>query len=147
MPLRLEVSSRNCWIWKWSNTKQMLDQFQPEGFDVFAGSETFLLQVLRAGGAGCISATANVNPAPIAKLGASWQQDDADAQQAALDAVRDIFQGYVMIPALKAAIAHYGAMPQWNTLRPPLVELNETERGALISKLDTAGFSMPGLAE
>src|SRR3546814_9038582 len=30
------------------------------GFGVFAGSEQFLLPVLRAGGAGCISATANV---------------------------------------------------------------------------------------
>ena len=40
----------------------MLEQFQPHGFDVFAGSETFLLATLRGGGAGCITATGNVNP-------------------------------------------------------------------------------------
>lgn len=130
----------------WSNTKQMLDLFQPEGFDVFAGSETFLLQVLRAGGAGCISATANVNPGPIAALGKTWQQADADEQQAKLDGVRNIFQDYVMIPALKSAVAHYGSMPEWITLRPPLVELNESQRADLIGKLDAAGFTMPGLA-
>ena len=130
----------------WSNTKQMLDLFQPEGFDVFAGSETFLLQVLRAGGAGCISATANVNPGPIAALGNTWQQADADEQQSKLDDVRNIFQDYVMIPALKAAVAHYGSMPEWITLRPPLVELNESQRADLIGKLDAAGFTMPGLA-
>ena len=31
----------------WDNTKAMLDDFQPQGFDVFPGSETFLLAALR----------------------------------------------------------------------------------------------------
>jgi 4-hydroxy-tetrahydrodipicolinate synthase len=130
----------------WNNTKQMLEQFQPQGFDVFAGSETFLLQVLRGGGAGCISATANVNPGPIAALAKTWQQTDADDQQLALDAVRAIFQDYVMIPALKAAVAHYSSTPDWVTLRPPLVELNESQRTDLVGKLGATGFTMPGLA-
>jgi 4-hydroxy-tetrahydrodipicolinate synthase len=130
----------------WSNTQAMLEQFQPHGFDVFAGSESFLLATLRGGGAGCISATANVNPGPIAKLAATWQQADADAQQAGLDAVRNVFQTYVMIPALKAAIAHYGDDPAWVTVRPPLVELDAAERRALVEALDGVGFTMPGLA-
>lgn len=130
----------------WDNTKAMLDRFQPRGFDVFAGSETFLLATLRAGGAGCISATANVNPGPIARLAASWEQDDADDQQARLDEIRGIFQDYVMIPALKAAIAHYGKDEPWSVLRPPLVELNGSERDKLVARLDGAGFNMPGLA-
>jgi 4-hydroxy-tetrahydrodipicolinate synthase len=129
----------------WGNTNAMLEQFQPQGFDVFAGSETFLLATLRGGGGGCISATANVNPGPIAHLASTWEQPDADAQQAALDAVRSIFQGYVMIPALKAAIGHYTNDAQWNRVRPPLVELDERQRADLISTLDGAGFSMPGL--
>ena len=130
----------------WPNTQAMLDQFQPHGFDVFAGSESFLLATLRGGGAGCISATANVNPGPIARLAATWQQSDADAQQAALDAVRNVFQTYVMIPALKTAIAHYGDDPSWITVRPPLVELDEAQRPALTAALDAVGFTMPGLA-
>ena len=130
----------------WDNTKAMLDDFQPQGFDVFPGSETFLLAALRGGGAGCISATANVNPAAIAKLYNEWQNDDADAQQTGLDNIRDIFQGYVMIPALKAAVAHYGGDDDWARLRPPLVELTADERADLIKNLDAAGFSMPGLA-
>ena len=129
----------------WTNTKAMLDQFQPQGFDVFAGSETFLLATLRAGGAGCISATANVNPGPIADLARAWQNADADQQQGALDAVRTIFQGYVMIPALKAAIAHHADAANWLTVRPPLVELNEQQQRNLIQALDAAGFAMPGL--
>lgn len=130
----------------WSNTNAMLEQFQPQGFDVFAGSESFLLPTLRGGGAGCISATANVNPGPIARLAATWQQADADAQQAGLDAVRQVFQRFPMIPALKAAIAHYGHDPAWGTVRPPLVELDAAQRAALVEALDEVGFTMPGLA-
>jgi 4-hydroxy-tetrahydrodipicolinate synthase len=130
----------------WSNTKAMLDQFALEGFAVFPGSESFLLPALRLGGAGCISATANVNPGPIARLAATWQQADAYAQQAGLDAVRTVFQSYVMIPALKAAIAHYGDDPAWETVRPPLVELDAAAQADLVKRLDAVGFTMPGLA-
>ena len=131
----------------WSNTKAMLDQFQPQGFDVFAGSETFLLDTLRSGGAGCISATANVNPKAISALAATWENDDADEQQARLDEIRSVFQGYVMIPALKAAVAIYSGDEQWSVLRPPLVELDDAERAALAERLDAVGFNMPGLAD
>jgi 4-hydroxy-tetrahydrodipicolinate synthase len=130
----------------WSNTKAMLDQFQPQGFDVFAGSETFLLATLRAGGAGCISATANVNPGPIARLAANWRQADADRQQAALDAVRKVFQSMPMIPALKAAVAHFSGDGAWTTVRPPLVSLTDAQTRTLIEALAPTGFAMPGLA-
>lgn len=131
----------------WDNTRAMLEQFQPQGFDVFPGSETFLLAALRGGGAGCISATANVNPGPIARLAKTWEQADADEQQAALDAVRQVFQSYVMIPALKAAIAHYSNDAEWVRLRPPLVELDDAQQTALGNALDGIGFSMPGLRD
>jgi 4-hydroxy-tetrahydrodipicolinate synthase len=129
----------------WSNTKAMLDAFAASGFDVFAGSETFLLANMRGGGKGCISATANVNPGPIARLYASWQGADADAQQARLDEIRGTFQKFPMIPALKAAIAHYGADPAWVTVRPPLVNLAAESTAALAAELDRRGFTMPGL--
>ena len=129
----------------WSNTQAMLERFQPRGFDVFAGSETFLLATLRGGGAGCITATGNVNPRRIAELARSWRDPDADTQQAALDKVRAVFQQYPMIPALKAAIAHHTADPGWTTVRPPLVELSPPQQSALVQTLESTGFSMPGL--
>jgi len=133
----------------WSNTRAMLERFQPQGFDVFAGSETFLLATLRGGGAGCITATGNVNPAPIARLArewGAWEIPEADRHQAALDALRAAFQQFPMIPALKAAIAHYGADPGWVTVRPPLVELDDAQQRTLTRTLDNMRFSMPGLA-
>ncbi len=130
----------------WSNTKAVLDAFAPAGFDVFPGSETFLLAGMRGGGVGCISATANVNPGPIARLAATWKDADADARQKGLDEIRTIMQGYVMIPALKAAIAHWGGDASWSTVRPPLVELDAAQASALVAQLQAKGFDMPGLA-
>src|SRR6266576_1975751 len=52
----------------WNNTKTFLDAFARDRFDVFVGSESFLLANMRNGGAGTISATANVNSAAIHKL-------------------------------------------------------------------------------
>jgi len=130
----------------WSNTKAFLDAFAKAGFDVFAGSETFLLQNMRNGGAGCISATANVHPGPIARLYDTWRAADADAQQARLDVIRGVFQKFPMIPALKVAIAHHGADPGWTTVRPPLVALTPTQASSLAAELDRERFTMPGLA-
>jgi 4-hydroxy-tetrahydrodipicolinate synthase len=129
----------------WNNTLAYLENFAAHGFDVFPGSETFLLRGLRHGGSGCISATANVNPGRIARLFATWRSDDADAQQAGLDEVRGIFARYPMIPALKAAIAHYGGDAPSTTVRPPLVELTHDQERSLIRELDDVGFTMPGL--
>ncbi len=129
----------------WNNTSAMLERFQPEGFDVFCGSESFLLATLRAGGKGCITATANVSPAPIARLYRGYTADDADAQQAALDRIRGIFQNYVMIPGMKATIAHYSGDAEWARVRPPLDECAGAERERLLAALAEAGFEMAGL--
>ena len=129
----------------WSNTRAMLDRFAPQGFDVFAGSESFLLANMRHGGKGCISATANVNPAAIHALYGRWQDDDAAARQKSLDAIRSTFQKYPMIPALKAAIAHWGGDPEWARVRPPLVDLTPAQSAALVADLEDQQFAMPGL--
>jgi len=129
----------------WANTQALIDRFASTGFEVFAGSETFLLQTLRAGGAGCISATANVNPSAIAQLGKTWKADDADEQQAALVRIRKIFERFPVISALKAATARYSRDEQWARLRPPLIELSEGQRSELYALLDDASFDMPGL--
>jgi 4-hydroxy-tetrahydrodipicolinate synthase len=129
----------------WKNTEAFLDAFAKSGFDVFAGAETFLLQNMGHGGAGCISATANVNPGPIARLFDTWQASDADQRQARLDEIRGTFAKFPMIPALKAAIAHYGGDASWATVRPPLVALAPAQATALVSELDRKTFTMPGL--
>ena len=79
-------------------------------FRIFAGSESFLLQTMRHGGAGCISATANINPAAIDALYREWQSENADRLQESLNVVRNVTQSYPMIPALKSIIADFGRL-------------------------------------
>jgi 4-hydroxy-tetrahydrodipicolinate synthase len=130
----------------WNNTKAMIDAFAKQGFEVFAGSEIFLLRNMKAGGVGCITAGANVNPHGIDRVYRAWQTPEAEKLQADADKVRQILQSQVsMIPALKAAIAHYAQDPDWLAVRPPLVELTVEERATMVSALLAAGFEMPGI--
>ena len=129
----------------WDNTKRLLE-LSADDFRVFSGSESFLLRNLRAGGAGCISATANVNPAAILRLYEEWQNPEADALQQDLNEVRDCLQMPSMIPGLKAVVAYFLDDPGWETVRPPLTTLETARKSALIAQLSQRGFAMPGLA-
>jgi 4-hydroxy-tetrahydrodipicolinate synthase len=131
----------------WANTKAMLDAFAKSGFDVFAGSEVFLLDNMRSGGKGCITATGNINPGAINGVFENWQGSNADALQKDITATRSIMQKYPMMAALKAVIAHYGRDPEWAALRPPLVELTPAQSRSLVAELEARGFDMPGLAQ
>jgi 4-hydroxy-tetrahydrodipicolinate synthase len=121
-------------------------------FDIFVGSESFLLANMRNGGAGTISATANVNPAAIHKLYKQWNTTDdadhADQQQSKLNVVREVVSSRKfssMIAALKQAIAIYADDPAWRTVRPPLVELTPEQAKTLAAELKAISFTMPGV--
>ncbi len=125
----------------WANTKSILDAF-PD-LEIFPGSEAFLLDGLRAGSAGTISASANVNPAALYNVFENWQSADADALQAKIGGVRKVFQSLNMIPFIKAIVAHYRGDPGWAKLRPPFVELAEADVAKAIKTLETEhGFKM-----
>jgi len=129
----------------WAYTESVIKLLAPSGFRVYAGSEVFLMRTLHAGGVGCISATANVNPKAIAQLAAHWQDADADQHQTALDQVRSIFAQYQMIAGMKTAVAHYSKDSEWLRVRPPLMQLSADQQAKLLSELQKMNFSMPGL--
>jgi len=131
----------------WNNTKAMLDAFAKSGFDVFAGSERFLLANLRNGGVGCITATGNVNPAAIDRLFREWRSPAAEQLQEGLNALRSAVEKHPVIPALKAILAQYTGDSSWRMPRPPLVELPAAQSEALLGDLRRLGFEMPGLAD
>ena len=130
----------------WDNTDALL-QLGLDDFKVFAGSETFLLQNMRGGGAGCISATANINPAAIHDLYENWQSEKVETMQAELDAVRSTVEKYPMIPALKSIIGNLRGEAQWETVRPPLLALADDQKSELLDALHELGFQMPGLID
>src|SRR6266536_3597494 len=158
----------------WNNTKTFLDAFAVRAgravstagaartFDVFVGSESFLLANMRNGGVGTISATANVNAAAIHELyqkcsgvcvkrrgsrkalgtSASTPAELEDLQTR-LNVVREVFSSRKfpsMIAALKQAIAIYTDDPAWVRVRPPLVELTPEQAELLAAELRAIGF-------
>jgi 4-hydroxy-tetrahydrodipicolinate synthase len=142
----------------WNNTKTFLDAFAESarpartGFDVFVGSESFLLANMRHGGAGTISATANVNPGAIYELytvaSAISTNRDLEELQTRLNVVREVFSSRKfpsMIAALKQAIAIYANDPEWARVRPPLVELTAEQAKLLAAELKAVGFAMNGI--
>ena len=139
----------------WNNTKTFLAAFSVRagravstasaartGFDVFVGSESFLLANMRNGGVGTISATANVNPGAIYELYRACTEEskfenresELEQLQAKLNVVRQVFSNKKfpsMIAALKQAIAIYADDPAWRTVRPPLVEFTPEQAKTL----------------
>ena len=90
--------------------------FAKANFDVFVGSESFLLANMRQGGIGTISATANVNPAAIHKLYTRFVAErdgkltasptELEQLQIGLNVAREVFaKTNNMVAALKQAIA------------------------------------------
>ena len=129
----------------WDNTDTLL-QLGLDDFSIFVGSESFLLRNMRHGGAGCISATVNINPAAIHELYENWQSENAEKMQADLDAVRSTVEKYAMIPALKSIIGDLHGQAQWETVRPPLLAaLADDQKSELLDALHELDFQMPGL--
>jgi 4-hydroxy-tetrahydrodipicolinate synthase len=98
---------------------------------VFAGSERFLLDTLRWGGAGCISATVNLfarEARDVYDLHATGRTADAEAAQERLSRLRAGFDGKELIPGLKAAMHERTGDDVWLNLRPPLAPLRVEAR-------------------
>ena len=113
------------------------------GFDVFSGSDELLLPLLRAGGAGCITAVANVAASVAAQVYAAWRTgDEAAAEQAQtrLTAIRKEFLPYPLSASLKEIVARNTGRARWRILRPPLVPLFTADAAALARALDGLGF-------
>jgi 4-hydroxy-tetrahydrodipicolinate synthase len=128
----------------WSNSKAMIDTYARSGFDVFPASESLLSKSLAIGGAGCISATVNVNPAGIHALYEQWDSAQGDGLQAQADTVRKIFQTVPMIAAMKRVVSEFAHDPDWRVVRPPLTAMDDGAAATLLDSLRVAQFDMPG---
>ena len=116
------------------------------GFDVFTGSDELLLPLLRAGGAGCITGVCNVAAFLAARVFAGWRKSEseaAEAAQARLTAVRNVFLGYPLSAALKEVVAGHTGQARWRNIRPPLLPVSRDAAEALASALERIGFAVP----
>jgi 4-hydroxy-tetrahydrodipicolinate synthase len=100
-------------------------------FAVFPSTEACLLEARSGAFAGCISATANLNPDLCAR---AWSAGDAAALDAAV-AIRKLFEGKPLVSGVKALLAHIHADPALSRMKPPLAALPAADRAAV-----TAGY-------
>jgi 4-hydroxy-tetrahydrodipicolinate synthase len=110
-------------------------------FSVLAGTETLLLETLRNGGNGCISATVNVTSRlarQVYDAHAAGRDDEARALQQRLSGLRASIETYPVIPALKILMAELTGDEEWRNLRPPLSGLDDEQEKELLAEVPLA---------
>ncbi len=125
----------------WEHTRALITAF-PD-FSVFSGSDMHLLRNLQAGGAGTISAGANLACASSRDVFDAVAKGDAAAAERAMgcvSAVRGVLGHYPMIAAIKHVLAQGTRDPVWETVRPPLVELDAAGGASLLQELEAVGY-------
>lgn len=101
----------------------------------FAGNDHRVAEACATGGAGSITAAANVFPdLAAAAQHAAWAGEDATAAQARLSAARRVLDAYPLQPATKAALVEVAGLPE-TTVRPPQVDLTPAQRADLCAQL------------
>ncbi len=117
----------------WENTKKLL---AIEDFIVYPAQETTLVEGHRLGAAGCISATANLNPAAIARLIESIEAGSLDAQlNEEVTAFRKLIAGAGAIPAQKALLARWTGDARWARTRPPVAGMEAGKAAQLTEQV------------
>jgi 4-hydroxy-tetrahydrodipicolinate synthase len=125
-----------------ANTRAYVEHFARDGFEVYCGDDAALLDLLRVGGAGCITACANVASPLSARVVAGWNGADGPAAQAVLAAVRSAVTATPLIPSVKALLARHHGDPSWRTPRPPHLPLAEEAAARLFTAFDATGVTL-----
>lgn len=125
----------------WSHMEEILKAIP--GFRVYTGNEKFLLAVLRAGGAGCITASANLISPEAAAVYEAWKNGSGEKEQARLSMLREAFEKYPSISTLKYIFAKLFGEKDWLNIRPPNVILTSNEGLEIEQKLKELDYFKP----
>ncbi|MEK7244838.1 MAG: dihydrodipicolinate synthase family protein [Pseudomonadota bacterium] len=117
------------------------------GFAVFAGADHLLYPMLGEGGAGAITACANI----VSQLSADIYRGfhagrDVAALHEKLSAARVAMSKFPYPPGLKAVMAAITGDESWARVRPPLKALDAAERAELVGAIESVGFALPKAA-
>jgi 4-hydroxy-tetrahydrodipicolinate synthase len=108
---------------------------------IFAGLDDLLLDGLKAGGAGYITAEANLLAAPAVSLYRAFQAgQDAQSWQDLLIKARVMLPHVSFPAALKGLLAVRYDDPTWAEVRPPLVSMADADRDLLAEELRGLGL-------
>jgi 4-hydroxy-tetrahydrodipicolinate synthase len=125
-----------------ANTKAYVEHFAPDGFEVYCGDDSALHALLAAGGAGSITAAANVGSAVSALVYANWDRQAGADAQITLSALRKAITSVPLIPGLKALLARHSGDPEWLNIRPPHLRLSPQVATRLLRVFDACGLKL-----
>ena len=125
-----------------ANTKSYVDAFAKDGFEVYAGDDGALHDLLDAGGAGCITAASNVGSALNGQVYAGWGTEAGRAAQVTLGAIRKAVTSAALIPGLKALVARNTGDSRWEAIRPPHMALSAEQKAKLFATFDACGLTL-----
>ena len=125
-----------------ANTRAYADHFAKDGFEVYCGDDGALRDLLQVGGAGCITAAANVGCSVSATVYANWNNDAGAAAQTQLGAIRKAVVSAPLIPGLKALVARNTGNADWNYQRPPHLPLAADAAAKLFTTFDACGLTL-----
>ena len=129
-----------------ANTRGYVEHYAADGFEVYCGDDGALQSLLRAGGAGCITAASNVGCAVSAEVKRHWDSQAGTTAQATLAAIRKAVNSVALIPGLKALVARNTADPRWRNIRPPHLTLDPEAEVKLFAAFDACGLKLAAAA-
>lgn len=125
-----------------ANTSAYVENFAKDGFEVYCGDDAALRRLLAAGGAGCITAAANVGCAVSAQIYRGWEDPATEGPQATLAGIRAAVTSAPLISSLKALVARNTGDKAWLNIRPPHLRLSDEQARKLFATFDNCGVTL-----
>tara|TARA_B100000700_G_scaffold304885_1_gene378033 strand:- start:421 stop:1308 length:888 start_codon:yes stop_codon:yes gene_type:complete len=121
------------------STGNLWDNFKVKNFSMFVGSEKKLLNGLKAGAAGCISATTNVTGSIAKKVFDDFHKNGDSSSDTKLKALRTVFDDTEnLISALHTLKSIENEV--YKNMLPPLEILSEDKKKEMLKKLKELNF-------
>ena len=114
-------------------------------FMVYSGTETYLLETLLNGGAGCITATSNLIATECQQVFQAWKNErleDAQQKQKTLTSLRKAFESYPFVSGLKSIFADQKDSNDWGHMMPPFEGLMKDQLHELKEKIKDLGLDL-----
>ena len=121
------------------STGNMWENFKAKNFSMFVGSEKKLLNGLKVGAAGCISATTNITGSLAKKVFDDFHKNGESNDDVKLKALRTVFDDTGnLISALHTLKAIENEA--YKNMLPPLEMLDEKKKSEMLKKLKNLNF-------
>ena len=121
------------------STGNLWDNFKSKNFSMFVGSEKLLLDNLKIGGAGCISATTNITGILAKKVFDDFKKTKDSKEIDKLKKIRTIFDETGNLVSAVHTLKSIESL-NFKNLLPPLELLSEEKKNKMLKKLKEFNF-------